>query len=80
MNTIPLSPLSPDDAENLSEYIRIHAMWVQQGRASSIESLSEGWIRVALFPDGGSQPTFSLLASHPGTTSENLDSGITGLG
>lgn len=76
MPQIPVSPLAPGD----SGYSTIYDLWVSQGSAAYVEKLDEGWIRRAILPSGESQPTFVLLASHPGVTSENLDSGITGLG
>ena len=61
-------------------YAWVYREWALQGSAQYVEHQDLGWLRSAMYPDGGEYPTYTLVASHPGTTSENLDSGITGLG
>ena len=74
MAAIPTSPLGPNDVG----YQTIYDLWVAGGRAREVEDVATGWLREALFPDGGTQPTFVLLCSSAGVTTEDLSSGITG--
>ena len=45
-------------------YSDLYTLWVERGRPGQIEKLSEGWLRKALFPNGGTQPTFVMVSSH----------------
>jgi len=76
MPQIPVSPLAPTD----EGYAAVFNSWVAQGRARYVEMQAEGWLREALFPDGGDNPTFVLVCSSPGTSTADLSSGITGYG
>jgi len=76
MSAIPTTPLAPEDPE----YQAIYDLWVKQGSASYVEKQSEGWLRQAIFPTAGVQPTFVLVCSSSGTTTANKTSGVTGYG
>lgn len=40
-------------------YDEIYQVWVASGRPHTFESLSEGWLRRVLFPNGEADPVFA---------------------
>jgi len=75
MAAVPVSPLAPGDAG----YSTVRDLWIAQGRSQYVEDLAAGWLRLAIFPNGGTQPTFVLFASALGSSSADLTTGVTGL-
>lgn len=67
MAAVPTKELLPGSGQ---EYDDVLAKWIKDGRPDTIESMKDGWMRRAVFPDGGQQPTFLLVTSTKGSTDD----------
>ena len=76
MSAVPESPLVYGD----SGYSRVYDLWIAQGSPSWLEYQKEGWLRKAIYPDGGATPTFVLVCSSAGETTEDKSSDVSGYG
>lgn len=61
------------------EHADLKAYWLRLGQPRTIEKLGEGWQRRAMFPNGGTEPTFTLVVSKPGTETETDNQVLDGL-
>jgi hypothetical protein len=58
------------DTTSTPTYATVHELWLLDNKASTIERLRSGWQYRAIFPDGGTVPTFVLVASSPLTSAD----------
>lgn len=66
----PSQIVAPGNVLSTPNYAALHALWLLDNKASTIERLLDGFQYRAIFPSGGLLPTFVLVCSSPRTAAD----------